>query len=227
MSDETFNYSVIKLIVSITKFGAGYKLPIQGLQVALNEQFMVAGLGEEGSQTCPVKKNAEEVPEPKNRIIRVMMRRLGSCRTLGENMIFMLNRASKCNLDFSYDHISFLSLERSNDDHSVKLLILKMLYLIFSTNGTSEYFYTNDLCVLMDVFLRELVDLDEESESVCSSRHIVILDIFLTPCTATAYVSPRASSFVDEDSTPGYTLQTTTDLSYTRIVTRQFKNTRG
>ena len=48
----------------------------------------------------------------------------------------------------------------------MKLLILKMLYLIFSTNGMSEYFYTNDLCVLMDVFLRELADLDEESESV-------------------------------------------------------------
>ena len=60
-------------------------------------------------------------------------------------------------------------LERSSDDYSVKLLILKMLYLIFSTNGMSEYFYTNDLCVLMDVFLRELADLDEESESVSSS----------------------------------------------------------
>lgn len=51
----------------------------------------------------------------------------------------------------------------------MQLLILKILYLVFTTKGTSEYFYTNDLCVLVDVFLRELVDLDEESESVC--RH--------------------------------------------------------
>ena len=39
-------------------------------------------------------------------------------------------------------------------------------YILFTTKGTSEYFYTNDLRVLVDVFLRELVDLDEDSESV-------------------------------------------------------------
>ena len=49
----------------------------------------------------------------------------------------------------------------------MQLLILKILYLLFTTKGTSEYFYTNDLRVLVDVFLREIVDLDEDSESVC------------------------------------------------------------
>jgi hypothetical protein len=49
----------------------------------------------------------------------------------------------------------------------MQLLVLKMLYILFNTKGLSEYFYTNDLCVLVDVFLREIVDLDEESESVC------------------------------------------------------------
>jgi hypothetical protein len=48
----------------------------------------------------------------------------------------------------------------------MQLLILKFLYIFFTTKGTSEYFYINDLCVLVDVFLRELVDLDEESASV-------------------------------------------------------------
>lgn len=52
------------------------------------------------------------------------------------------------------------------------LLILKILYVLFSNKGTCEFFYTNDLCVLVDVFLRELADLDEESESV---RHIITL----------------------------------------------------
>ena len=52
----------------------------------------------------------------------------------------------------------------------MQLLVLKILYLLFTTKGTSEYFYTNDLCVLVDVFLRELVDLDEESESVSYIR---------------------------------------------------------
>ncbi|KAF8960869.1 hypothetical protein BDZ97DRAFT_1273337 [Flammula alnicola] len=128
MHDETFNYSVIKLII------------------ALNEQFMVVGLGDE--QANP-KSGKKEAPEPKNRVLRVMMRRLGSCKTFGENMIFMLNRA-----------------QRTPEDFCVKLLILKILYVLFSTKGTAEYFYTNDLCVLVDVFLRELADLDEESESL-------------------------------------------------------------
>lgn len=48
----------------------------------------------------------------------------------------------------------------------MQLLVLKLLYILFTTEGTSEYFYTNDLCVLVDVFLREVVDLDEDSESV-------------------------------------------------------------
>jgi hypothetical protein len=106
MHDDTFNYSVIKLIVSIAKLDPGYKSPTRGLQVALNEEFMVAGLGEEGSQTNPEKKKAEEAPEPKNRIIRVMLRRLGTCRTFGENMVFMLNRASKSYFWAFYDYIS-------------------------------------------------------------------------------------------------------------------------
>ncbi|KDR77158.1 hypothetical protein GALMADRAFT_225296 [Galerina marginata CBS 339.88] len=128
MHDDTFNYSVIKLII------------------AMNEQFMVAGLGEEEVHAHLGKK---ESSDPKNRVIRVMMRRLGLCKTFGENMIFMLNRT-----------------KHTPEDFCVKLLILKILYVLFSTKGTSEFFYTNDLCVLVDVFLRELADLDEENESL-------------------------------------------------------------
>lgn len=129
MHDETFNYSVIKLIA------------------ALNEQFMVAILPTDGSQQpSPISGTSDE---PKNRLIRVLMRRLGSSKTFGENMIFMLNRA-----------------KRTPEDLCMQLLLLKILYVLFTTKGTSEYFYTNDLCVLVDVFLRELVDLDEESDSL-------------------------------------------------------------
>ncbi|PPQ77944.1 hypothetical protein CVT25_015419 [Psilocybe cyanescens] len=127
MHDDTFNYSVIRLII------------------ALNEQFMVAGLGSDGSPIGDKK----EAQEPKNRVIRVMMRRLGSCKTFGENLIFMLNRT-----------------KHTPEDFCVKLLILKILYVLFSSQGTAEFFYTNDLCVLVDVFLRELADLDEEDESL-------------------------------------------------------------
>ncbi|KAF9653640.1 hypothetical protein BDM02DRAFT_3182648 [Thelephora ganbajun] len=129
MEDETFNYSVIKLIV------------------ALNEQFMVALL----PTNIPNKDkdSADDKPRYENRVVYVLMRRLGSSRTFGENLIFMLNRAG-----------------RSPEDLCMQLLVLKLLYILFTTQGTSEYFYTNDLCVLVDVFLREVVDLDEDSESL-------------------------------------------------------------
>ncbi|KAJ7050443.1 hypothetical protein C8F01DRAFT_1068001 [Mycena amicta] len=125
MQDESFNYAVIKLIV------------------ALNEQFMVASLPNE------TPEHAGEPSEPRNRVLRVLMRRLGSSQTFGENMIFMLNRA-----------------ERTPEDLCMQLLVLKLLYLLFTTKGTSDFFYTNDLCVLVDVFLRELADLGDESESL-------------------------------------------------------------
>ncbi|WWD21978.1 hypothetical protein CI109_106466 [Kwoniella shandongensis] len=84
-----------------------------------------------------------------NRVLVVLMRRLGSSKTFGENMIFMLNRA-----------------ENSPDDLCMQLLILKILYLLFTTPGTQEYFFTNDLRVLLDVFIRELVDLPEECSAL-------------------------------------------------------------
>ncbi|KAJ7216404.1 hypothetical protein GGX14DRAFT_604625 [Mycena pura] len=128
LHDDTFNYSVIKLIV------------------ALNEQFMVASLsnGTTGNPT-----SLQPSSESKNRVLRVLMGRLGSSKTFGGNMVFMLNRA-----------------QRTPEDLCMQLLVLKLLYLLFTTKGTSEYFYTNDLCVLVDVFLRELVDLDDDSESL-------------------------------------------------------------
>ena len=64
----------------------------------------------------------------------------------------------------------------------MQLLILKILYLLFTTKGTSEYFYTNDLRVLVDVFLREIVDLDEDSESVCRPSD---------PSSPTSHVLPQ------------------------------------
>jgi hypothetical protein len=58
----------------------------------------------------------------------------------------------------------------------MQLLVLKLLYILFTNKGTSEYFYTNDLCVLVDVFLRELVDLDDDSESVSlAASHVEAL----------------------------------------------------
>lgn len=68
----------------------------------------------------------------------------------------------------------------------MQLLILKILYLLFTTPGTQEYFYTNDLRVLLDVFIRELVDLPDEAETVSSSDRWLLLKPVLTQCVSCA-----------------------------------------
>lgn len=45
------------------------------------------------------------------------------------------------------------------------MLILKLLYGIFTTSTLYEYFYTNDLYVLVDITLRELCDLGDTKEA--------------------------------------------------------------
>ena len=41
------------------------------------------------------KDGADGKPRYENRVVSVLVRRLGSSRTFGENLIFMLNRAGK------------------------------------------------------------------------------------------------------------------------------------
>lgn len=169
MPDESFNYGVIKLIV------------------ALNEQFMVATIGGQ-------ERTSLDDTDSRNRVLRVLMRRLGSSKTFGENMIFMLNRAG-----------------RTPEDLCMQLLVLKILYLLFTTHGTSEYFYTNDLCVLVDVFLRELIDIDEESESVGSLKHCTSISSPLMYHIASAYLPSSFTSSPHPDTTEGCSVQTPAD----------------
>lgn len=53
-----------------------------------------------------------------------------------------------------------------SDETSLQLLTLKLLYLLFTTPPTYEYFYTNDLRVLVDILMRNLLDLPEEASSL-------------------------------------------------------------
>lgn len=80
-----------------------------------------------------------------NRIVKCLSLHGPSFRTFGENIILLLNRETET---------------------SLQLLILKLLYLLFTTKATYEYFYTNDLRVLLDVIIRNLMDLPDEKISL-------------------------------------------------------------
>ncbi|KAL2315764.1 Protein dip1 [Schizosaccharomyces pombe] len=53
------------------------------------------------------------------------------------------------------------TLNREKDPRS-RMLILKQLFLLFTTPATYEIFYTNDLNVLIDIFIREINNIPDE-----------------------------------------------------------------
>ncbi|KAI9052513.1 hypothetical protein LZ554_003857 [Drepanopeziza brunnea f. sp. 'monogermtubi'] len=115
-----------------------YHYPVIRVLLVLNEQWMVAS-----TQT----PSSGSSPPPTNRVIKILSKHGLSYMTFGENIILLLNRETET---------------------SLQLLILKLLYLLFTTKATYEYFYTNDLRVLLDVIIRNLLDLPNE---LVSLRH--------------------------------------------------------
>lgn len=93
------------------------------------------------STSAAVDPSSATVPVT-NRVIKVLSVHGPSFRTFGENIILLLNRETET---------------------SQQLLILKLLYLLFTTAATYEYFYLNDLRVLLDVIIRNLLDLPSEA----------------------------------------------------------------
>jgi hypothetical protein len=115
-------------------------VPTNFVKLVLNEQWMVAATA----------SPTEGHPTPHrltNRVIKLLSIHGSSYMTFGENIILLLNRETET---------------------SLQLLILKLLYLLFTTRATHEYFYTNDLRVLLDVIIRNLLDLPNE---LISLRH--------------------------------------------------------
>ncbi|EEB07146.1 cytoskeletal protein [Schizosaccharomyces japonicus yFS275] len=105
--------------------------------LSLNEQFMLAGLR--------TNEDPGSVNGHANKVMAALMNPNIDTRSYGEGLVFTLNR---------------------ENDVRVQLLILKQLFLIFTTPETYEYFYTNDLHVLMDVCIRELNNLSPESSAL-------------------------------------------------------------
>jgi Protein of unknown function (DUF2013) len=113
------------------------------------------------SRTGLGKGSSKSHNRPANLVLNVLKVRLNASKTFGENLIFMLNRTSS----------------RNDEDLCIQLLILKLLYLLFTTKETAFYFYSNDLKVLLDIFIRELSDLPDESESVRAKDFAVCFEL--------------------------------------------------
>ena len=73
--------------------------------------------------------------------------------------------------DFFNVSIFYLNREESN---VIKILILKFLYLVFTTSYTSTSLYMNDLKLLVDIFVRELNNV-EYSENTSNENAALII----------------------------------------------------
>ncbi|KAI0875315.1 hypothetical protein GGS24DRAFT_296849 [Hypoxylon argillaceum] len=121
--------------------------PIIRVLLVLNEQYMVA--------SATAVADPSPLPAPlTNRVVKCLSLYGIHYKTFGENLILLLNRETET---------------------SMQLLILKLLYLVFTTKATYEYFYTNDLHVLIDVIIRNLLDLPNELTSL---RHTYLRVLF-------------------------------------------------
>ncbi|KAG0255370.1 hypothetical protein BG011_005180, partial [Mortierella polycephala] len=136
--DEDYLHYLLDL-VERTRTDAAEALNYATIKLLLtfNEQFML------NMAAC----RAASKYTLSNTLLAVLSDRPGASCTFGENLIFMLNRA---------------------EEAALQVLILKLLYLLFcSTLSTlHDFFYTNDLHVLVDVVIRELWDLPGEKESL-------------------------------------------------------------
>ncbi|EPY52882.1 cytoskeletal protein [Schizosaccharomyces cryophilus OY26] len=77
-----------------------------------------------------------------------------------QNGVMNLLSASKVDTGVYNEGLVFM-LNRERDPRT-RMLILKQLYLLFTTPKTYEIFYTNDLNVLIDVLIREINDIPNE-----------------------------------------------------------------
>lgn len=134
--DDSFILYLFQLIEELSDDADDpYHYPIIRVLLVLNEQHMCLA-------STQASSSGADHAGVTNRILKLLSMHGPSYRTFGENLILLLNRETE--------------LGR-------QLMILKLLYLLFTTPATYEYFYTNDLHVLVDVIIRNLLDLDPGS----------------------------------------------------------------
>ncbi|KAJ3099747.1 hypothetical protein HDU97_002773 [Phlyctochytrium planicorne] len=81
----------------------------------------------------------------KNQVISALASRLHLGKKLGETVIMIFNRAASA---------------------TVQRLLIRFIFIIFTTSETANFFYTNDLKVILDVILRESRAVAEEDEEL-------------------------------------------------------------
>ncbi|KAI5963540.1 LDB17 [Candida pseudojiufengensis] len=97
-----------------------------------------------------------------------------------EELIHNDDKNHKSNVSNIVGFINLLIYHLNREESKIiKLLILKFLYLVFTTSYTSKLIYKNDLKILLDIFLRELDNLDNNELNLISTYLRVLHPILL------------------------------------------------
>ncbi|RLV85878.1 Protein LDB17 [Meyerozyma sp. JA9] len=80
----------------------------------------------------------------------------------------------------------------------VKILILKFLYLVFTTSYTTKLVYLNDLKILVDIFIRELNNLDY-SDDIGQENRVLIITYLKVLCPLLTFSQISESGYKNEE----------------------------
>ncbi|GMG47208.1 unnamed protein product [Ambrosiozyma monospora] len=75
---------------------------------------------------------------------------------------------------YTFTEILILNFNRE-PDQVIKILMLKMLYLIFTTSFTCQWIYLNDLKVIVDIMIRELFNLSMIKDEILLNTYLRVL----------------------------------------------------
>ncbi|KAF8458272.1 hypothetical protein BDZ91DRAFT_666113 [Kalaharituber pfeilii] len=139
--DDAFITYLFELVEEQAELEDPYHYVIIRALLVLNEQYMVSAL----APSTESDKGSGAHDLLTNKVIKTLCFKGDVYKTFGENIILLLNRETET---------------------SLQLLILKVIYLLCTTVATYEYFYRNDLYVLVDVVIRNLLDLPDDAESL-------------------------------------------------------------
>ncbi|KAG7847817.1 hypothetical protein KL941_001996 [Ogataea angusta] len=74
----------------------------------------------------------------------------------------------------NFNEVLILNFNREQD-HVLQILMLKVLYLVFTTSNTCGKFYINDLKLIIDIMIRELFNLSTVKEEALINTYLRVL----------------------------------------------------
>lgn len=113
--------------------------------LALNEQFMVRQYAQ------PTRELRQKVG---NRFFNIVLSDANSFHNFLDVLVLNFNRETNT---------------------TVQILMLKVLYVVFTTSSTCQQLYLNDLKVILDIFIRELCNLSLVNDEVLINTYLRVL----------------------------------------------------